>query len=89
MLERHGAGLLLGYVPNHLRIASRRNRWRQDVLENGQSSEFATCFEIAWQPIKSELKNLGLLPFLGDHYGMVLENGERELRFEVGAFTIW
>lgn len=88
-LKRHDMGLMLDFVPNHMGIASGRNRWWQDVLENGQASEFAPFFDIDWQPLKPELENQVLLPLLGDHYGVVLENGEFRLRYEQGAFTLW
>jgi (1->4)-alpha-D-glucan 1-alpha-D-glucosylmutase len=88
-LDRHGMGLVVDFVPNHMGIASGANAWWQDVLENGQASPFAAFFDIDWQPVKPELQNQVLLPVLGDHYGIVLENGELELRLEDGAFTIW
>ncbi len=63
--------------------------WWQDVLENGPSSPYAAWFDIDWQPVKPELDNKVLLPVLGDQYGVVLENGELELRLTDGAFTVW
>lgn len=88
-LHRHDMGLILDFVPNHMGIASGMNAWWQDVLENGQASPYAAYFDIDWQPVKLELQNQVLLPVLGDHYGIVLENGELELRLDDGAFTIW
>lgn len=69
-------------------IESRENAWWMDVLENGPCSNYATFFDINWQPVKKELTNKVLLPLLGDQYGKVLENGELRLLFEDGAFSI-
>src|SRR5215217_7799268 len=88
-LREHGMGLIVDFVPNHMGIAGGANRWWQDVLENGQASPHAAKFDIDWQPVKPELQNQVLLPILGDHYGVVLENGELKLRLEEGALTIW
>jgi (1->4)-alpha-D-glucan 1-alpha-D-glucosylmutase len=88
-LHRHEMGLILDFVPNHMGIASGRNAWWQDVLENGRASPYAGYFDIDWQPLKPELQDQVLLPVLGDHYGIVLEQGELELRFEDGDFKIW
>jgi (1->4)-alpha-D-glucan 1-alpha-D-glucosylmutase len=88
-LHRHEMGLIVDFVPNHMGIASGGNAWWQEVLENGQASPVAATFDIDWQPVKPELQNQVLLPVLGDHFGIVLENGELQLRLDQGAFTIW
>jgi (1->4)-alpha-D-glucan 1-alpha-D-glucosylmutase len=81
-------GQILDIVPNHMCITSKDNIWWMDVLENGPSSIYADFFDIDWAPVKKELKNKVLLPFLGDQYGTVLENGELTLFFEEGSFFI-
>jgi (1->4)-alpha-D-glucan 1-alpha-D-glucosylmutase len=86
-LRRHGLGLLLDIVPNHMGIGP-DNPWWTDVLENGQSSEYAAFFDIDWQPAKPELHGKVLLPMLGDQYGVVLERGELQLSFDAGAFCL-
>jgi len=88
-LHERDMGLILDFVPNHMGIAAGLNEWWQDVLENGPSSPYAAWFDIDWQPLKPELDNKVLLPVLGDQYGVVLENGELELRLTDGAFTVW
>ena len=80
VLREHEMGLLVDFVPNHMGIASGRNVWWQDVLENGKSSPYAPYFDIDWQPIKPELQDQVLLPVLGEHYGEVLERGELRQR---------
>lgn len=87
-LRRHDMGQLLDMVPNHMGIAKGLNPWWTDVLENGPSSLFASCFDIDWTPVKDDLANKVLLPILGDQYGRVLENQEFSLFYEEGAFFL-
>src|ERR1044071_6821652 len=63
-LQRHDMGHILDMVPNHMGIARSRNTWWTDVLENGPSSVYASCFDIDWTPVKDELANKVLLPIL-------------------------
>jgi (1->4)-alpha-D-glucan 1-alpha-D-glucosylmutase len=70
-----GLGQVLDIVPNHMAISPRNPYW-WDVLENGQSSRYATWFDIDWQPAEVRLKNKILLPVLGDQYGRVLSAGQ-------------
>ncbi|MGH2562480.1 MAG: malto-oligosyltrehalose synthase, partial [Thermomicrobiales bacterium] len=88
-LQRHAMGLILDVVPNHMGIRGGANAWWLDILENGQTSPYATFFDVDWRPLKPELRDKVLLPVLGDHYGVVLERGELELRYAAGAFTVW
>jgi len=87
-LAKHGMGLILDFVPNHMGIDPSANQWWRDVLENGPSSRYARYFDIDWDPVKSELRGKVLLPILGDQYGSVLKNGELQIQFEDGAFSL-
>jgi (1->4)-alpha-D-glucan 1-alpha-D-glucosylmutase len=87
-LHRNEMGQILDIVPNHMCIESPVNRWWMDVLEHGQSSAFAHFFDIDWTPVKKELLNKVLLPFLGDQYGTVLEKQHLRLTFEEGGFFV-
>ncbi len=87
-LRRHAMGQLLDVVANHMGITRAINGWWRDVLENGPSSPYAAFFDIDWDPVKSELRDKVLLPILGDHYGVVLENQELQLAYERGRFTV-
>ncbi|WP_437638767.1 malto-oligosyltrehalose synthase [Sorangium sp. So ce854] len=87
-LAGHGMGLLLDFVPNHMGVGTSDNAWWNDVLENGPSSLYAAFFDIDWAPLKTELRNMVLLPVLGDHYGRVLERGELKITFDNGAFVL-
>lgn len=88
-LERNSMAQILDMVPNHMGVGS-DNRWWVDVLENGQSSSYASFFDINWHSMEEELKNRILLPVLGDHFGAVLEAGELRLTFQAdhGSFSI-
>jgi (1->4)-alpha-D-glucan 1-alpha-D-glucosylmutase len=87
-LREKGMGLVLDIVPNHMTMASTRNRWWLDVLENGRLSNYASFFDIDWAPLKPDLTHKILLPVLGDQYGKVLESGELKLQREAGALWI-
>ncbi len=86
-----GMGILLDVVPNHMGINDPNNLWWLDVLENGEGSYFADFFDIEWQPPTAALADKILLPFLGEPFGKVLENGnlrvvyrDRRMKFEYG-----
>ncbi len=87
-LRERNMGMVLDVVPNHMGVSDDANRYWQDVLENGPSSRYARFFDIDWQPPKPDLAGKVLLPFLGDQYGRVLENGELRLSYGRGAFWI-
>lgn len=89
-LHEHGMGQLLDWVPNHVGIGS-DNEWWLDVLENGSASPYARFFDIDWYPTnRGALRGKVLLPVLGDHYRVVLEDGDLELKFEpeAGSFSV-
>src|SRR5215470_1540553 len=90
-LHRHGMGLILDIVPNHMAVGGCDNAWWLDVLEWGRDSPFSEYFDINWDATRPDLKGRVLLPVLGDQYGVVLENGDIELRFdpEHGSFSAW
>jgi (1->4)-alpha-D-glucan 1-alpha-D-glucosylmutase len=87
-LGEAGIGQLLDIVPNHMAVSGRANRWWWDVLENGPASQYATYFDVDWDPPESKLRNIVLLPILGDHYGRELEDGHLRLEREEGAFVV-
>jgi (1->4)-alpha-D-glucan 1-alpha-D-glucosylmutase len=87
-LRRHGMGLVIDVVPNHMGIAQNRNAWWLDVLEHGAVSPYAPYFDIDWNPVKRELAGKVLLPILGDQYGVVLERGELKLELVDGIFRV-
>ena len=80
-LDRHGMGLLLDIVPNHM-AASHENAWWMSVLENGTQSRYLHYFDIDWRD------NRVLLPILGKPYGEALESRELKLGFDEEGFYI-
>ncbi|WP_418320908.1 malto-oligosyltrehalose synthase [Piscinibacter sakaiensis] len=89
-LHRHGMGLVVDIVPNHMGVLSGDNAWWLDVLENGAASAHASYFDIDWRSADPALTGRVLLPILGDQYGVVLERGEIKLGFDAehGRFTL-
>jgi (1->4)-alpha-D-glucan 1-alpha-D-glucosylmutase len=88
-LRRHGMGLLVDIVPNHMGVLGGDNGWWLDVLENGPSSQYAEYFDIDWQAADPAIAGRVLLPILGDQYGVVLERGELRLAFDAaGSFSL-
>ncbi len=79
-LRRHGMGLLLDIVPNHM-AAHGENPWWRDVLENGASSPYAGWFDIDWDSMAGAPEGKVVLPILGDHFARVLKRGELTLEF--------
>src|SRR3984893_924330 len=80
-LRMRSMGLLLDIVPNHMGVGAHSAWWR-DVLENGQSSEYAEFFDIDWAPLKEDMRGKLLLPILGSQYSEELENGNIKLTFD-------
>ena len=87
-LTTRGMGHILDFVPNHMSVSMSQNRWWQDVLENGMASTYARFFDIDWEPVKPELAGKVLLPFLGDHYGRVLDSGDLKLALAGNAIVL-
>ncbi len=82
-LKDQGLGLLLDFVPNHMRADTVNNLWRS-VLEEGRDSRCGNFFDIDWNAQNSRV----LLPVLEDRYARVLEAGKIKLTFEDGAFWL-
>src|SRR4051812_46615264 len=83
-----GMGILLDVVPNHMGINDPGNVWWLDVLENGEGSYFADFFDIEWHPPAAGLQDKVLLPFLGEPFGRVLENGELKVVYDAGRLQL-
>ncbi|MCQ8239966.1 malto-oligosyltrehalose synthase [Rhizosaccharibacter radicis] len=86
-----GLGQILDFVPNHMGVGGADNPLWLDVLEWGPDSAHAGWFDIDWDPDRRYLLNKLLVPFLGDQYGVELQAGNLELRFDdnEGAFAVW
>ena len=74
-LKQHHLGLILDVVPNHMGISGTDNHWWQDVLEHGQASRYAGCFDIDWQATDSRLRGKVAMPILSERYHDALRRG--------------
>ena len=80
-----GLGIIIDFVPNHAGVGPENAFW-QDVLAYGPHSLYSSYFDIDWTPLKPELQDKILLPFLGSPYGEVFDRGEIGLSFADGRF---
>ncbi len=87
-LEKANMGIILDIVPNHMAISGPENPWWWDVLENGATSLYSRHFDVDWNNDSDDRSNIILLPILGNHYGLVLENSELVLKHNQGKFTL-
>jgi (1->4)-alpha-D-glucan 1-alpha-D-glucosylmutase len=85
--KAHNLRFILDFVPNHAGVAPRNVLWH-DVLAYGPHSPHAGFFDIDWHPLKEELENKVLLPFLGSPYGEVVDGGELDLLYLEGRFYV-
>ncbi len=88
-LKRYGMGQIMDIVPNHMCAASAENIYWMDVLENGESSQYAHFFDINWESAYKGLEHKILIPVLGNQYGVTLENKELQIFIEEGAFFVY
>ncbi|HXX16182.1 MAG TPA: malto-oligosyltrehalose synthase [Candidatus Eremiobacteraceae bacterium] len=86
-----GLGHILDYVPNHMGVGGADNPFWLDVLEWGRKSRHASWFDIDWDSHSEYLNGKLLVPFLANQYGVELESGRLELRFDEkeGSFSLW
>src|SRR4051812_38392222 len=63
--HRHGLGLILDIVPNHMGIGPENPFW-EDVLARGTKSQYAGWFDVEWKATRRKLAGKVLLPVLGD-----------------------
>lgn len=80
--RRHGLGVLLDFVPNHM-AANAANPWWESVLAHGPFSSFANHFDIAPETLQPDWK-IGLA-VLGEPYPFVLTSGD--LRLDLAGTT--
>lgn len=90
-MKANGLGQILDIVPNHMGVGGADNPLWIDVLEWGPDSAHAGWFDIDWGSDRSYLHDKLLVPFLGDQYGVELEAGKLQLKFDEqeGSFAVW
>ncbi len=77
--HRHGLGIVVDLVPNHVGIAKGEHPWWRDVLRYGPASPYAGHFDIDWEGQPQMRAGVLLVPSLGRPFGEVLEAGELTL----------
>jgi len=81
-LKAHQLGQILDFVPNHMGVGGADNPLWLDVLEWGPDAAHAGWFDIEWDSQRRYLHNKLLVPLLGDHYGIELERGALQLKYD-------
>jgi (1->4)-alpha-D-glucan 1-alpha-D-glucosylmutase len=75
-VRRHGLGVLVDIVPNHVGVADpRQNGWWWELLRTGQSGRMAEAFDVDWAFGGGRIR----LPVLGDELDQVMAHGDIEL----------
>lgn len=87
-LHRHGMGIIIDFVPNHMSAHPQWNRWWRNVLANGPSSPVSEYFDVDWNPVNANLHGKVLLAILSRQYGDVLESGELRIAYHNGEFCL-
>ncbi len=83
-LRRHGMGLVVDLVPNHMGIAAGTNHYWESVLAWGPRSPWTGWFDIDWEVPDSRLHGKLLWPVLAEPCDEALAAGHLALRFEGG-----
>src|SRR6476620_903270 len=78
-LKKKNMGWLQDIVPNHMAFDT-HNRQLMDVLERGQSSEYANYFDISWDHPDPELRGRLLVPLLAHELGECLRRNEIKIK---------
>ncbi|HEY1763143.1 MAG TPA: malto-oligosyltrehalose synthase, partial [Acidimicrobiales bacterium] len=95
-LDAHGMRLLIDIVPNHM-ACQRSNTWWWDVLRLGQTSKFASTFDIDWsrhvgrvlvptlpEPLEGLLDSIH---YVGEGAERVMEIGDQDFPLAPGTRT--
>jgi (1->4)-alpha-D-glucan 1-alpha-D-glucosylmutase len=90
-LQANDIGLILDFVPNHVGVHFADNPWWLSALEWGPASPHADSFDIDWDTLQEPSRGGVLLPILGTNYGLALNEGNIELRYDAGegSFSAW
>lgn len=87
-LNERGMGIILDFIPNHMCIISKQNRWWWSVLKEGINSPYASFFDIDWFPPDSDLSGKVLLPFLGESREEAVKEGKLIIKEENGELVL-
>ncbi|BAY24794.1 malto-oligosyltrehalose synthase [Calothrix sp. NIES-2100] len=86
-LQSLGMGWLQDIVPNHMAYSS-ENLYLMDVLEHGPDSSYTDYFDLSWNAPFGDRQERILAPLLGDFYGVSLEKGDIQLKYEQNGLTV-
>lgn len=89
-LRRHDMGLIVDLTPAALAVGGDDNAIWRDLLEWGRDSAHAHWFDMDWRGSDPDLRNIVLVPFLAQPYGVALAAGALHLAFDSmrGAFVV-
>ena len=85
-LRTSAMGVIVDLVPNHMAIGA-ENRFWDDVLTHGESSKYASWFDVAWRNPKGNPTPLRI-PILGDPRPIALARGDLRLTQEDGRVRL-
>lgn len=84
--REHGLGVLVDIVPNHMGVAlPERNPWWWDLLQHGQDSQFAHCFDVDWEAGDGRLR----IPVLGETIEAATASGALKVDAEAGQLRYY
>ena len=84
--HRHGLGLIVDIVPNHMGIGPENLRW-MDLLRWGSTAENAGFFDIDWDPPQPHLAGKIMLPVLDRPLDDILAAGDIEITHDGAGFA--
>jgi (1->4)-alpha-D-glucan 1-alpha-D-glucosylmutase len=89
--REHGLAIIADIVPNHMAVGGADNPLWLDILEHGETSRYASWFDIDWHPATIGLDGKLLVPFLSESYGHALRHDVLELQHDTatGKFAVW
>lgn len=77
--RRVGIGIILDIVPNHVAVGGDDNAMWLDLLKRGQSSRYATWFDVDFDERDPVLAGRIHVPFLGEPFNDALDQGKLAL----------
>jgi (1->4)-alpha-D-glucan 1-alpha-D-glucosylmutase len=85
-LRAHAMGIVVDLVPNHMAIGPENHFW-DDVLAHGESSRYASWFDVNWRNARGRPIPLRI-PILGDPRPQALAHGDLYLIQENGRVRL-
>lgn len=86
-LQRHGMGLVLDIVPNHVAASHENPAW-SDVLAHGRYSRCASWFDIDWDGTATSGEGRLILPVLGGSLSDAIGRRHIRLVYRDGVFQL-